>query len=134
MKKLMVFVALVTVLTTLAAACAPAATPEPTKPPAAPPTSAPAQAAPTQPPAPTAKPPEPTKAPVAAGPKVYRIGRGAYPDVLDPQKSSYGIEIEFLKPSRMWNVIFVPRWHQDDVPHPRWLGALGWHARHRGRL
>jgi len=36
----------------------------------------------------------------AAGPtgvKVLRIGRGAYPDVIDPQKSSYGIEIEVLK-------------------------------------
>ncbi len=32
-----------------------------------------------------------------AGVKVLRLGRGAYPDVLDPQKSSYGIEIEFLK-------------------------------------
>ncbi len=39
---------------------------------------------------------EPTKA-AAAGPKVLRLGRGTYPDVLDPQKSSYGIEIEVLK-------------------------------------
>jgi len=99
MKKLMVFVALVTVLTTLVAACAPAATPAPTQPPAAaPPTLAPAQPAPTKPPAPTATTaPAPTKAPAPAGPKVFRIGRGTYPDVLDPQKSSYGIEIEFLK-------------------------------------
>lgn len=28
---------------------------------------------------------------------MLRLGRGTYPDVLDPQKSSYGIEIEFLK-------------------------------------
>ncbi len=98
MKKLMVFVAFATILTTIVAACAPAATPVPTQPPAAPPTAAPAQPEPTKPPAPTAtKPPEPTKAPAPAGPKVYRIGRGTYPDVLDPQKSSYGIEIEFLK-------------------------------------
>jgi len=37
----------------------------------------------------------PTKAP--AGVKVLRIGRNVYPDVLDPQKSSYGIEIEVMK-------------------------------------
>ena len=29
--------------------------------------------------------------------KVLRLGRDTYPDVLDPQKSSFGIEIEFLK-------------------------------------
>lgn len=98
MKKLMVFVAFATILTTIVAACAPAATPQPTQPPAAPPTSAPAQPAPTKPPAPTATTaPAPTKAPAPAGVKVLRLGRGTYPDVLDPQKSSYGIEIEFLK-------------------------------------
>jgi oligopeptide transport system substrate-binding protein len=52
----------------------------------------PACAAPTSAPAPTAA------APAApAGVKVLRLARSTYPDVLDPQKSSYGIEIEMLK-------------------------------------
>ena len=91
MKKLMIVLALVTVVTTIAAACAPVAAPTavPTTAPAAAPTTAPA-------PAPT-KAPAPTTAPAPAGVKVLRLGRGTYPDVLDPQKSSYGIEIEVLK-------------------------------------
>ncbi len=99
MKKYMVFATLVTIVTILVAACAPAATPEPTTapPPVAEPTKAPVAAQPTAAPAQPTKAPEPTKAPAPAGVKVLRLGRGTYPDVLDPQKSSYGIEIEFLK-------------------------------------
>ncbi len=41
--------------------------------------------------------PEPTKPAAPAGVKVLRLARATYPDVLDPQKSSYGIEIEMLK-------------------------------------
>jgi oligopeptide transport system substrate-binding protein len=84
-------------------ACGPAATPEPTKPPAPPPTAAPAQptAAPAQPTAAAPTPaavvqPTATKA-APTGPKVLRLGRATYPDVIDPQLSSYGIEIEVLK-------------------------------------
>jgi len=45
-----------------------------------------------------AAPATPTQAPAApAGVKVLRLARSTYPDVLDPQKSSYGIEIEVLK-------------------------------------
>ncbi len=95
MKKFVVFAMLALVLAALVIGCA-APTAEPTKAPA--PTSAPAATSAPASSAPAAtKPPEPTKAPAAAGPKVFRIGRGTYPDVLDPQKSSYGIEIEFLK-------------------------------------
>ncbi len=99
MKRYMVFATLVTIVTILVAACAPAATPEPTTapPPVAEPTKAPAVVQPTVAPAQPTKAPEPTKAPAPAGVKVLRIGRATYPDVLDPQKSSYGIEIEFLK-------------------------------------
>ena len=35
--------------------------------------------------------------PAPAGPKVLRIARSTYPDVIDPQKSSFGIEIEVMK-------------------------------------
>jgi len=59
-------------------------------------------AAPTAAPAPTSAPAQPTtgaapQPPRPSGPKVLRLGRSTYPDVLDPQKSSYGIEIEMLK-------------------------------------
>lgn len=48
-------------------------------------------AAPAQPQHPQAAPQQaPTK-------KILRIGRGTYPDVIDPQKSSFGVEIEVLK-------------------------------------
>src|SRR5512138_1579676 len=105
MKKYVVLGLAVLAMTVLVAACAaPAPTPAPVPPtpvplaPAAPAaTSAPAAtAAPaaTSAPAATAV---PTKAPAPAGVKVLRLARGTYPDVLDPQKSSYGIEIEFLK-------------------------------------
>jgi oligopeptide transport system substrate-binding protein len=49
--------------------------------------------------APTVAPPVATKGTTVApaGVKVLRIGRSTYPDVIDPQKSSYGIEIEVLK-------------------------------------
>jgi oligopeptide transport system substrate-binding protein len=84
-------------------ACGPASTPTPA------PTTAPAQpttapAAPTVALAATAAPaattasvqPAPTTVPVA-GVKVLRLGRAVYPDVIDPQRSSFGIEIEVLK-------------------------------------
>ncbi len=90
------------------AACAPAATPtaapEPTKAPAA--TSAPAATAvpatkapeATKAPAPTAtKPPEPTKPAVAAAAKdTLRVNLGSFPDIIDPQKSSFVNEIGHL--------------------------------------
>jgi oligopeptide transport system substrate-binding protein len=112
MKKFALLAILATALALIVAACGAPATPPPTTAPAQPtaapaqptaapeqPTSAPAQpttapAQPTTAPQPTEA---PTQAPAAAGPKVLRIGRGTYPDVLDPQKSSYGIEIEVLK-------------------------------------
>jgi oligopeptide transport system substrate-binding protein len=102
MKKFVLIALVVLAVGVVAAACAPAPTPVPPPPPTqqpaqqvAAPTTAPA-AAPTTAPAaaPTAA---PTKAPAPAGVKVLRLGRVTYPDVLDPQKSSYGIEIEFLK-------------------------------------
>jgi oligopeptide transport system substrate-binding protein len=88
MKKATFIIGLLLVIAVLAACAAPV-TPEPTKPPAPAATTAPAPAA--------TKPPEPTKAAAPAGPKVLRLARGTYPDVIDPQKSSYGIEIEVLK-------------------------------------
>ena len=85
-KRLIALATIITVFAIVAAACAPAATPiPPTSAPAAAPTTAPAGAATKAP------------APAAAGVKVLRLGRVTYPDVLDPQKSSYGIEIEVLK-------------------------------------
>src|SRR5512142_797512 len=63
-------------------ACAPAPTPVP---PTAVPTTAAASSS------------AASSSAAPAGVKVLRLGRGTYPDVLDPQKSSYGIEIEFLK-------------------------------------
>lgn len=80
--------AVLAVIAILIVACA-APTPEPTKPPAASSSSAPSSVA--------SSAPAPTKAAAPAGPKVLRIGRATYPDVLDPQKSSFGIEIEVLK-------------------------------------
>lgn len=77
-------------------ACAPPA-PSPTS---VPPTFVPA---PTNAPRRTAAPSQPTAAPSIptlppqAGVKVLRIGRGAYPDVLDPQKASYANEVEVLQ-------------------------------------
>lgn len=91
------YVALLLVLAVavLLVACA---APEPTKAPPPPASSSVASsvASSASSVAPT-KAPEPTKAPAPAGPKVLRLGRATYPDVLDPQKSSYGIEIEVLK-------------------------------------
>jgi oligopeptide transport system substrate-binding protein len=105
MKKLVLLI-LATALALIAAACAPAA-PAPTavpQPTAAPehPTTAPveATAVPAQataaPAATTA--PAATEAPAAvSGPKVMRLGLGTYPSVIDPQKSSFGIEIQVLQ-------------------------------------
>ena len=97
MKKATFIIGLLLVIAVLAACAAPV-TPEPTKPPAPAATSAPAPAATA---VPATKPPEATKpAPTAvpvAGPKVLRLARATYPDVIDPKKSSYGIEIEVLK-------------------------------------
>ncbi len=111
MKKVLLVLSLLLVIVALAACAAP--TPEPTKAPAATsapvptkapePTKAPvATSAPAATAVPATKAPEPTKPPAptaapAAGVKVLRLARGTYPDVLDPQKSSYGIEIEMLK-------------------------------------
>jgi oligopeptide transport system substrate-binding protein len=97
-KTLTLTVSLVVILVMVLTACGPAPTPTPLPTPTAAPvaTKAPAPAAATATPVPpTPVPPTATKAP--AGPKVLRLGRGTYPDVLDPQKSSYGIEIEVLK-------------------------------------
>jgi oligopeptide transport system substrate-binding protein len=100
MKRASLILGVVLILSMVLGACTPAATPT-----AVPPTAVPATAVPpTKAPVPaTAVPVVPTVAPTAvptkapAGPKVLRIGRGTYPDVIDPQKSSYGIEIEVLK-------------------------------------
>lgn len=119
MKKLTLFAILATALALILAACgAPAApTAAPAQPTAAPaqPTAAPAQptAAPAQPTAapaqpttapaqPTAAPAQPTTAPTtapaaASGPRVLRIGNATYPDVIDPQKSSYAGEINIMQ-------------------------------------
>ncbi len=94
MKKLS-FVLLVALLALLVACGGPA--PAPTSTSAPPPTAAPTTAAPTTaPPTTAAVPPPPTTAP-RPGVKILRLGRATYPDVLDPQKSSFGIEIEVLK-------------------------------------
>jgi oligopeptide transport system substrate-binding protein len=82
MKKVLLIAVLAIAL--LVVACA-APTVEPTKAPAS---SAPAS---------SSKAAEPTKAAVPAGPKVLRLGRATYPDIIDPQKSSFGIEIEVMK-------------------------------------
>ncbi len=75
MKKYVLLVTIALVVAIFAAACA-----APTPTPAPAPTSGAA--------------PQP---PRTGGVKALRLGRGTYPDVLDPQKSSYGIEIEVLK-------------------------------------
>ncbi len=67
----------------------------PTVAPTVAPTTAPPPAAPTAPPAPTAA-PQPTAA-SAQGFQVLRIGEDIYPDVIDPQRSSFANEIEALK-------------------------------------
>ncbi len=79
MKKYGLFAMIVLALAIFVAACAAPAAP----------TAVPAPVQPTTGAAP--QPPRPS------GPQVLRLGRGTYPDVLDPQKSSYGIEIEVLK-------------------------------------
>lgn len=73
-------------------AAAPAPNPAPTRVPAQP-TSPPRVAQPTTAPA---APPTETSIPVE-GAQVLRIGRGAYPASLDPQKASYVNEIEVLR-------------------------------------
>ncbi len=95
MKKAAFLFGLLLVLVVLAACAAPTEAPKPTAVPAA--TSAPAATtAPAATSAPAAtKPPEATKPPAAV--KVLRIGRATFPDVIDPQKSSFGIEIEVMK-------------------------------------
>jgi oligopeptide transport system substrate-binding protein len=82
MKKYVLFAMVVLLVAIFVGACA-----APTAAPA--PTSAPGPAQPT-----SAAAPQP---PAPSGPKVLRLGRATYPDVLDPQKSSFGIEIEFLR-------------------------------------
>ncbi|MBI3536070.1 MAG: hypothetical protein HY070_00680, partial [Chloroflexi bacterium] len=80
MKKLVLFTCIVLAFAIFVAACAPAPTAVPA------PTAAATSAAPKV---------EPTKA--VAGPKVLRLGRSTFPSVVDPQRSSFGIEIEVLK-------------------------------------
>lgn len=70
MKKYVLYAMIVLLVAIFVAACAA-------------PAAAPAPAAP-QPPGPSA-------------PKVLRLARATFPEVLDPQKSSFGIEIEMLK-------------------------------------
>ncbi|MBI5879367.1 MAG: peptide ABC transporter substrate-binding protein [Chloroflexi bacterium] len=98
MKKFSILFAL-GLLVALVACGAPTPTAAPTTAPAIQPTTAPV-VQPTTPPAvqPTAAPTAaPTKPPAPTGPQILRLGRGTYPDVIDPQRSSYGIEIEVLK-------------------------------------
>lgn len=84
-KSLLILVALSMLLGLFAGCAAPA--------PTASPTQAPAQSTPA--------PGEPTKAPepepAATGPKVLRINLGTWPDVVDPQKSSFVNEIAVLQ-------------------------------------
>jgi ABC-type oligopeptide transport system substrate-binding subunit len=100
MKKFALFAILATAMALIVAACSAPATqaPAPTQAPAAQPTAASAEAT-AAPAEATAAPAEPTTAaaPAADGPKVLRLGLGTYPDVLDPQKSSFGIEIQVLQ-------------------------------------
>ena len=102
MKKVLLIAVLAIAL--FVVACA-APTVEPTKAPAS---SAPASSAPASSSvaSSSSKAAEPTKAPAsssapassaAAGVKVLRLGRATYPDIIDPQKSSFGIEIEVMK-------------------------------------
>jgi len=72
--------------------------------PAPAPTLAPPLRVSTRAPQPTAAPAQPTGAPAAqatrapqAGVQVLRIGRNAYPEMLDPQKASYTNEIDVLQ-------------------------------------
>jgi oligopeptide transport system substrate-binding protein len=97
LKKLSVLMSVLIILSTILAACgataAPTATPVPPTKAATAVTTAPTAAptvAPTKAPtvAPTAKP---------AGPKVLRMDFNTYPDVADPQKSSYAVEISLLQ-------------------------------------
>lgn len=84
------------VLAAIIVACGPAATTAPTAAPTTAPTTAAATTAPTTAATTAAVPPAATTAP-QAGVKVLRLARATYPDVIDPQKSSFGIEIEVLK-------------------------------------
>lgn len=59
----------------------------------------PAQPAPTEPMVEEVEPteaPAPTEAPVSTGPEMLRVNLGTYPDMLDPQKSSFVNEIAHL--------------------------------------
>jgi len=80
-KKYGYLVVLAAIVGLILVACGPAATPTP--PPAAP--------TPTKPP-----PPPPTPTPAPPKPKVLRIGVTTYPDVIDPQKSSFVGEIAVM--------------------------------------
>jgi oligopeptide transport system substrate-binding protein len=91
MRKLFLLLSLLVVASMVLAACgSPAPTEEPAAPPAEP-TEAPAE--------PTEAPAEPTAEPteVAAEPGLLRVNLGTFPDMLDPQKSSFVNEIAFLK-------------------------------------
>lgn len=89
MRKLFVVMSLLVLASMVLAACGGAA-----------PTAAPAQPAQPQVVVVTAT-PGPTEAPTAAGPQTLVVNLGTYPDVIDPQKSSFVNEIATLKQNYM---------------------------------
>jgi oligopeptide transport system substrate-binding protein len=105
-KAMMWTMSLLVIASMVLAACAPAATPTeaPAQPAAPTSTTAPEQPAPTEEVAPTEAPTEafaPTEAPteepvVSDEPQTLRVNLGTYPDMLDPQKSSFVNEIAHL--------------------------------------
>jgi oligopeptide transport system substrate-binding protein len=90
MRKLFTLVSLLVIASMALAACAPAATEAPAQPEEPPVTEAPAS---TEPPATEA--PAATEPPAEAG--VLRVNVGAFPAIVDPQKSSFVNEIAVLK-------------------------------------
>lgn len=89
MRKLFVVMSLLVLASMVLAACGGAA-----------PTAAPAQPAQPQVVVVTAT-PGPTEAPTAAGPQTLVVNLGTYPDIIDPQKSSFVNEIATLKQNYM---------------------------------
>jgi len=89
-KTLTLTVSLVVILSMVLVACGPAATPTPV------PTPTKAAEATKAPVVPTATPVPPTATPAPAKPKVLRVNLGSWPDIIDPQKSSFVNEIAHL--------------------------------------